>query len=66
MINKSPPFKGLNIKIPIMVPIEGRGLINHEFGLVPTKLSGPLPCLLGSEDGVVTYLLPVAGGFLDD
>ena len=27
MINKSPPSKGLNIRIPIMIPIEGRGFI---------------------------------------
>ena len=24
MINKSPPFEGLNFKIPIMIPIKGR------------------------------------------
>ena len=26
MINKPPPFKGLNIRIPIIMPIKGGGL----------------------------------------
>ena len=30
MISKPPPFKRLNIRIPIIVPIKGRGLINQE------------------------------------
>ena len=34
MINEPPPFKGLNIKIPIVIPIKGRGFINHVSGLV--------------------------------
>ena len=34
MINKPPPFKGLNIRILNIIPIEGRGFINHGFGLV--------------------------------
>ena len=29
MINESPPFKGPNIRIPIIIPIKGRGLINQ-------------------------------------
>ena len=29
MINKPPPFKGLHIRIPIIIPIKGRGFINH-------------------------------------
>ena len=29
MINEPPPFKGLNIRIPIMIPIKGRGCINQ-------------------------------------
>ena len=29
MINKPPPSKGLNIRIPIRIPIKGRGLIHH-------------------------------------
>ena len=33
MINKPPPFKGLNIRIPIIIPIKGRGFINHGSGL---------------------------------
>ena len=30
MINKLPPFKGLNIKIPNIIPIKGRGFTNQE------------------------------------
>ena len=33
MINKPPPFKGNDIKIPVLIPIKGRGLINPGFGL---------------------------------
>ena len=29
MIIKPPPFKDLNIRIPIIIPIKGRGFINH-------------------------------------
>ena len=28
VINKPPPSKGLNIRIPIVIPIKGSGLIN--------------------------------------
>ena len=34
MMNKHPPFKCLNIRIPIIVPFQGRGLMNQESGLV--------------------------------
>ena len=33
MINKPPPFKGLNIRIPIIIPVKRRGFINHGFTL---------------------------------
>ena len=33
MINKPVPFKDLNIRIPIRIPIKGRGFINHGSGL---------------------------------
>ena len=29
MIDKHPPSQGLNIRIPIISPIKGRGFINH-------------------------------------
>ena len=33
MINKPPPFKGrLNIKFPIIIPIQGTGVINQGSG----------------------------------
>ena len=33
MINKPPPFKGLNIRIPILIPMEWRGSIHQGSGL---------------------------------
>ena len=33
MINKAPPFKGLNIRIPLIIPIKGRGFINRGSAL---------------------------------
>ena len=44
MINKLHPFKGLNIRMPIIVPIKGRGFINQGSGLglrVPLGGLGP-------------------------
>ena len=37
MINKPPPFKGRNIRIPIRIPIEGRGFIHQGSTLVQLK-----------------------------
>ena len=34
MMNKPPPFKALNIRIPNIIPIKERGFISHESGLV--------------------------------
>ena len=39
MINNPPTFKGLNIGIPIIIPINGRGFINHGSVLSPTSLN---------------------------
>ena len=33
MINEPPPFKGLNIRIPIITPVNGRRFINQGSGL---------------------------------
>ena len=33
MITNPPPFKGLNIRIPIIIPIKGKGIINQGSGL---------------------------------
>ena len=33
MIDKHLPFKGLNLRIPIIIPIKGRGSINLGSGL---------------------------------
>ena len=35
MINKPPQFKGLNTRIPIIVPIRGRGFIHQGSRLGP-------------------------------
>ena len=40
MINKPPPFKGLNIRIPSIIPIKGRGFINQGSALVVGRMSG--------------------------
>ena len=32
MINKPLPFKGLNIGIPIIIPVKGRGLLIRGWG----------------------------------
>ena len=29
MMNKPPPFEGLNMRIPSIIPMKGRGLINQ-------------------------------------
>ena len=39
MINKPPPFKGLHVRIPIIIPNKGRGLKNHGSGLPGMGLS---------------------------
>ena len=43
MFNQPPPFKGLNISTPIIVPMKGRGFINHGFGRFrnPCSRGGP-------------------------
>ena len=33
MIDKPPPFEDLNIRIPIIIPIKGRGFINQGSGV---------------------------------
>ena len=35
MINKPPPFEGLNIRIPIIIRIKGREFINQGSGVSP-------------------------------
>ena len=47
MINKPPPFKGLNIRIPIIIPMKGKGLLVRGLGL---RVPSPKPLtLLQSE-----------------
>ena len=40
MINKPAPFTGLNISIPIVIPIKGKGFINHGSTLEFTDSGG--------------------------
>ena len=35
MINKPPVFNDLNIRIPIIIPLYGRGFVNHGSTLGP-------------------------------
>ena len=51
MINKPPSFKGLNIRIPTIFPIRGRGLINHRStsGKVMTAFGVPSNTSNGDE-----------------
>ena len=47
MIYKPPPFKGLDIRITIIIPIQRRGFINQGSGLVCSR--GPVN-VLACED----------------
>ena len=34
MINEPPPFQGRNIRIPIVIPMKGKGFLNQGSGLL--------------------------------
>ena len=56
MTNTSPRFKGLNIRIPMIIPIKGRGFFDQRSTL-PIIREG-VRCYLGSNKGYferVTY-----------
>ena len=56
MISKPPPSKGLNLRIPFIIPTKGRGFTNHGSTL---RTSEPVLCrgfILSS--GYAKYLLP--------
>ena len=38
LINKPPPFKGLGIRIPIIISIKGRGFVNQGCGIIANLL----------------------------
>ena len=38
MINNPPAFKGLSIRIPLIIPVNGRGFINQASGLTQDLL----------------------------
>ena len=54
MINKPPPFKVLNIKIPIIIPIMGRGFINPGFGLHRPLVHRHLKAAMGNKLNLLT------------
>ena len=57
MINKYSPLKDLQFLIPIIIPIKGRGYINHGSGLVGGlgfRASGPQA--LGADVGCMSYI----------
>ena len=41
MIIKTPPIKGLKSRIPIIIPVKGRGCINHGFRVQGLAILGP-------------------------
>ena len=44
MTNKTPPFKGLNVRIPIIIPIKAMGFVNWRSTLPATAR---IPIILG-------------------
>ena len=46
MTNKPPPFKGLTIGIPTIIPIKGRGLVHQGSTLVIEGLGFRVEALL--------------------
>ena len=55
MINEPPRFKGLNIRIPTIIPIQGRGFINQgsTLGDLPAQVWTRRSRVLGSAEKVV-------------
>ena len=58
MITEPPPFQGLNIKIPIIIPIHGNGFIHLGSGLHggggSSLMSSSFPG--GSKYPIIRYL----------
>ena len=50
MIKNSPPFKGLNIRIPIITPINWRGFINQGSTVRASKPSTLNPLKRGDSE----------------
>ena len=58
MMNKPPPFKGLNIRI--RVPIKGSGFVNQGFGLIawaPVLDRWPSPVLRWNKFEALAVIL---------
>ena len=66
MISQPHPFKGLNITIPIIIPIKGRGFINHGSALGVKaqdsgfKVSTELCCSRHARLGSIVHVVKVA------
>ena len=50
MINKPPTFEDLNMRIPVIIPIKGRGFLNHGSGLC-----------IPSDAGICSMRMPYFG-----
>ena len=50
MISTSPPFNGLNIRIPIIIPVKGKGFISQRSGL-GFKVCGSVVAILEFLEG---------------
>ena len=59
MIKEPPPFKGLNIGIPIIIFIKGSGLINQGSGLGTWRFRE----ILTSMTGTFNPIMIILGGF---
>ena len=57
MINKPPPFKGLNIRIPIIISIKGRGFIDQGSTLLGGGDRKAMPAT--TTMGEPVYLPPI-------
>ena len=65
MMNKPLPFKGLNIRIPIIFPIKGRGFINYGSGLtLHPQPSDKVKTDAMTSLGSYRQVLPVVSGKL--
>ena len=62
MINKPPPFKGLNIRILTIIPVKGRRFINHGSGLVGFRVQGCTGALKRGSSGCTRLIWALGFG----
>ena len=61
MTNKPLPFQGLNIRIPILIPSKGRGLIGLGSGLATVMVTLEVKAIVTVMVRLVLGTLEVAG-----